>query len=337
LTLIVARNIFYFAKPVHLSMLLLILGLLMLTNTNMKLKLTSVFLFIFLSHAAFSQISMKVEPNGFFFMDGPDSVFFFRKTPGYLNGKYARCNDIHPLYGLDNVRLTEDFPADYLHQRGVFWAWHQIFIDGKQVSDGWELKNFEQKITDFEYRLRQGLGQINTHVDWLSPLWKGGKEAYLKEETQILVHPATKNFRRIDFEIRLKALTDRLTIGGSADEKGCGGFSVRLKLPEDVVFSGEGGPVEPQNTAVDAGRFVTISGSFLKGRQPGGMVIYSNPGNPAPSTKWILCKAASMQNAAFPGPTPVAIPFDQPLTLKYSLLIYRGEMNNRQIERALKF
>lgn len=293
-------------------------------------------LLIFFSISAYSQVNMVVRKNGFLIMDGTDSVFFFQKTPKDLNGKYSRCNYLHPLWGPENTRLTEDFPADHLHQRGVFWAWHQLFIDGKQVSDGWELKNFEQKITDFEYRMKHGQGQINTQVEWLSPLWKDGREAYLKEETQITIYPADKNFRRLDFEIRLKALTDRVSIGGSADEKGYGGFSVRLKLPADVAFSGENGPVEPQNTAVDAGRFVNISGSFLKNGKQGGVVMYSNPANPAPSTKWILRKSASMQNAAFPGREQIAIPFDQPLVLKYSLLIYQGEMSRRQIERAVR-
>lgn len=327
---------FYFSDFAGFSKLLVILVLLTLTNTNIMLKLIPALLLIFIAFPAFAQLNMVVEKEGFLFMDGKDSVFFFQKTPKDLNGNYRRCNYIHPLYGPDNSRLTEDFPADHPHHRGVFWAWHQIFIDGKQVSDGWELKNFEQKITDFEYRLRQGLAQINTHVDWLSPLWKGGKEAYLKEETQILIHPASKNIRRIDFEIRLKALTDRLTIGGSADEKGYGGFSVRLKLPQDVVFIGENGPVEPKNEAVDAGHVMNISGSFLKNGKHGGIVIYSNPKNPSPATEWILRKTASMQNAAFPGRNPVAIPFDKPLTLTYSLLIYQGEISAKQIRKALK-
>lgn len=332
----ILQRFFYFPNLINLSMLLAILVALTLTNTNVMLKLITVFILAFFSFSAYSQINMVVEKGGFLFMDGNDSVFFFQKTPKAMGGKYSRCNYIHPLFGPDNSILTEDFPADHLHHRGVFWAWHQIFIDGKQVSDGWEIKNFEQKITDFEYRLKHDLGQINTRVDWLSPLWKNGKEAYLKEETQIIIHPETNICRRIDFEIKLKALTDRLSIGGSDDEKGYGGFSVRLKLPENVAFSGEDGPVEPQNTAVEAGHILNISGSFLKNGKHGGIVIYSNPENPAPSTEWILRKSASMQNAAFPGRKRISIPFDQPLVLKYSLLVYRGEMNNRQIERALR-
>jgi len=300
------------------------------------LKLIPVILLIFFSFTGKSQINMVVKEDGFLFMDGKDSLFFYQKILKDKGGEYSRCNYIHPLYGPDNSRLSEDFPADHLHHRGVFWAWHQILIDNKLVSDGWELKNFQQKITDIEFRLQKGIGYLNTTVDWESPLWKDGSEPYLQEKTTITMYPETGNYRRIDFEIKLKALTDRLSIGGSDDEKGYSGFSVRLKLPADVSFSGENGLVEPTNTAVGAGNTMKIDGSFLKGGKKGGIVIYSNPENPVPSTNWILRKAASMQNAAYPGRQPVSIPFDEPLVLKYSLLVFQGDISTKQITKAMK-
>ena len=150
------------------------------------------------------------------------------------------------------------------------------------------------------------------------------------------IYPKAGNYRRIDFEISLKPLVDGLSIGGSDDEKGYSGFSVRLKLPEDVSFSSENGMIEPLNTAVDAGNIMKIAGSLLKEGKKGGVVIWSDPRNPAPNASWILRKKASMQNAAFPGRQPVAIPFDEPLILKYSLLIYQGDLKIKQIKKAVK-
>jgi len=300
------------------------------------LKLIPAILLIFFSFAGNAQINMIVKPGGFLFLEGKDSIFFYQRSPKDKNGEYSRCNYIHPLYGPDGSRLTEDFPADHPHHRGVFWAWHQIIIDDKPVSDGWELKNFQQKITNLEFMLQKGTGLLNTTVEWKSPLWKNGAEAYLKEDTKITIHTKSGNYRRIDFVIQLRALTDRLSIGGSDDEKGYGGFSARLKLPDDVTFIGENGLVEPVNTAVEAGNSMNISGSFLNDGKQGGAVIWSDPSNPAPSTSWILRKAASMQNAAFPGRKPIAIPFDQPLVLKYSLLIYQDNMSQNQIKKAVK-
>jgi hypothetical protein len=300
------------------------------------LKLIPVVLILVLTLTGKAQISMSVKQGGFLFMEGKDSILFYQKNAKDKNGEFAGCNYIHPLYGTDSSRLTEDSPADHLQPRGIFWAWHQILINNKPVSDGWELKNFQQKVTSVEYILKKGIGFFNATTEWKSPLWKNGEKAYLKEETKITIHPKTGNFRRIDFEIHLKALTDRLSIGGSDDGKGYGGFSVRLKLPSDVSFSGEKETIEPGNTAIEAGNSMNISGSFLNGRKHGGVVVWSDPSNPAPATSWILRKVESMQNVAFPGRNPVAIPFDQPLVLKYSLLVYQDSITQKQIKKAMK-
>lgn len=300
------------------------------------LKLIPAILLTGLSLSGFTQVNMVVKEGGFLFMEGKDSICFFQRTPKDKDGQYSRCNYIHPLYGMDGARLTEDFPADHLHHRGVFWAWHQILIKDKPVADGWELKNFEQKITDLEFRQQKGAGILKTEVDWKSPFWKSGSEAYLKEETTITMYPRKKNYRRIDFTIQLKPLTDWFSMGGSDDEKGYSGFSVRLKLPENITFYGEKGQIEPAVNAVEAGNTLKIAGSYLKNGGKGGIVIRSNPSNPSPSGHWIIRKKASMQNAAYPGRQPVAIPFDEPLVLNYSLLIYQGDLTARQIKKAVK-
>jgi hypothetical protein len=293
-------------------------------------------LFIFLITTGNAQINMVVKDGGFLFMEGKDSIFFYQKNPKSKDGAYSRCHYIHPLYAPDGTWLTEDFPSDHLHHRGIFWAWHQILIDGKQVADGWELKNFQQKVTNFEFRSLKGKGFIATTVDWRSSAWKSGDEAYLREDTRIIIHPLVGNYRRIDFEIKLNALVNNLSIGGSDDVKGYSGFSVRTKLPENVQFTGIKGLVESQNTAVEAGNFIKIGGAFLQDEKSGGVVMWSDLQNPSPATSWILRKKASMQNAAFPGRKPVAIPFDQPLLLKYSLLVFEGDMSHKHIKKALK-
>lgn len=300
------------------------------------LKLSSVILLSFFSFIGSAQINMLVKPGGFLFMEGKDSIFFYQKSMKDKNGEYGRCHYIHPLYSTDGSRLTEDFPADHLHHRGIFWAWHQILIGDMPVSDGWELKNFQQKVTNFEFILLNGNGVINTTVEWKSPLWENGKKAYIKEDSRITIHPVEGNYRKIDFEIKLKALTDRLSIGGSADEKGYSGFSARLRLPEDVKFLSDKESIEPQNTAITASNSMNISGSFLNGLKPGGVVIYSDPNNPKPSNNWILRKSASMQNVAFPGSTPVAIPFDHPLVLKYSILVYQGSISPKLVNKLFR-
>jgi hypothetical protein len=45
---------------------------------------------------------------------------------------------------------------------------------------------------------------------------------------------------------------------------------------------------------------------------------------------------ANMQNAIYPGRQPVAVPIGKPLVLKYSLLVFQGDMGTEQIKEAVK-
>jgi len=284
-----------------------------------------------------AQVRMQKAQGGLIFTENGENVLFYQKEPKNLEGKYERCNYIHPLWGIDGTVLTEDFPADHLHHRGVFWAWHQIWIDGNRIGDGWEIKDFEQDVTDIEYISREGgIAVLKTEVDWKSGLWKKqGKEVpYLKENSTISIHPKTGNFRKIDFEISLLALEENLSIGGSEDVKGYSGFSVRMILPEDVKFIGPKGETEPQNETVQSVGYVNISGSVCKNKGSGGIVIVDNPQNPGYPQPWILRAKNSMQNAAFPGNSTIPISTTKPLILKYSLLIYSGKMSDKKIQKS---
>jgi len=286
-----------------------------------------------------AQVRMQKQEGGFLFSENDEKVLFYQKEPKNLDGKSERCNYIHPLWGIDGTVLTEDFPADHLHHRGIFWAWHQIWIDGQRIGDGWEIKDFEQEVTDVEYFSKQGgIAVLKTEVNWKSNLWKkqGEKVPYLKEKATISIHPKIDNCRKIDFEISLLALEAYLTIGGSEDVKGYSGFSVRMALPEDVKFIGPKGVIEPQNEAIQSVGYVNISGSIGKNNGEGGIVMVDNPQNPGYPQPWILRKQKSMQNAAFPGNTTLPISNQKPLVLKYSLLVYSGKINEKGIQRMMK-
>ncbi len=285
-----------------------------------------------------AQISMKKTDDGILITDAGDKVFFYQMEPKNKNGKYTRNNYIHPLWGVDGAVLTEDFPDDHLHHRGIFWAWHQVWIDGKRVGDPWEIKNFEQNVSEVEFiRKKDGTGVLNTEVNWLSDQWKkhGRKIPYLRENTSITIHPKTGNYRQLDFEIRLLALEKNLSIGGSEDEKGYSGFSVRMVLPDDVKFTGPNGDITPEVTSVKSDGFVNISGSMGKNGGKAGIVIADNPVNPGYPQPWILRAKNSMQNPAYPGNKTIPVSPAQPLVLKYSLIVYSGNLGNRKIERIL--
>ncbi|SHJ04409.1 Methane oxygenase PmoA [Tangfeifania diversioriginum] len=305
----------------------------------MKLIAIPFLLLLIFSLNLHAQVTLQKEEGGLLFLENGEKILFYQSAPKNYKGEYERCNYIHPLWGIDGAVLTEDFPVDHLHHRGVFWAWHQVKIDGKRIGDPWLLENFEQNVTEVEFFLKpDGAGVLKTRVEWKSNLWlKQGKKApYLQESSKITIHPEERNYRRIDFEISLLALAENLEIGGSEDEKGYSGFSVRLKLPEDVEFTGPEGEVEPQTTAVESEGFINILGSMGTGGKNAGVVIVDHPENPGYPQPWILRSQNSMQNAAYPGNKTIPVSTTEPLVLKYSLIVYSRRMNERKIKRIME-
>jgi len=301
------------------------------------LLVTTIFGFMAMQIAA--QIKMQKKEGGILFTEDEKNVLFYQIDPKSKDGKYERCNYIHPLWAEDGTVLTEDFPLDHLHHRGIFWAWHQVWIDNQRIGDPWEIKNFEQDVAEVEFMAQKdGVGVLKTEVEWKSNQWIKSKRKvpYLKENATILIHPKSGNYRKIDFEIKLLALEDKLSIGGSEDVKGYSGFSVRMKLPKDVSFSGKTGEIEPQNTAVTSDGYINISGSILSEESRGGIVIIDHPENPGYPQSWILRKRNSMQNAVYPGRETVSVSTTKPLVLKYSLLIYSGKMNAKKIQKIIE-
>lgn len=316
--------------------ILLLKGTKMMMMMNKKSFLLTFFVLLF--GACSAQLSMKKTDKGILITEGDGNVLLYRTADKNAGGKCVRCNYIHPLYGIDGSVLTEDAPSDHPHHRGIFWAWRQIDVEDEPVADQWELKDFEQEIIEFEFmKQRNGNVILKTEVDWLSNHWKiDGKEMpFIKEFSQMEIWPTAGKVRRIDFEIHLRALEDGVKLGGSSDEKGYSGFAVRMKLPEDVRFSGPDGEVAPMNTAVTSPGYVNISGrTGLNGKQ-GGIVIIDHPDNPGYPQSWILREKNSMQNAKWPGRDPEDVKVANPLVLKYTLLVYTGKMKNKKIERFI--
>jgi hypothetical protein len=300
---------------------------------------TSLLLLVLAVSSVFGQIRMKKSKDGILFTEDNKNVLFYQLEPKSEDGKFERCNYIHPLWAADGTVLTEDFPKDHLHHRGIFWAWHQVWIGEQRIGDPWEIKSFDQKVTEVEFMAQKnGSGILNTEVEWESDKWikEGKKVPYLKENTTISIHPMIDNYRQIDFEIKLLALEENLTIGGSEDVKGYSGFSVRMKLPEDISFSGPEGKLQAIKTAVESNGYVDMEGSILKNGKRGGIVMVDHPENPDYPQGWILRERKSMQNAAWPGNQLIAISTKDALVLKYSLIVYSGELKDKKIRKIIR-
>jgi hypothetical protein len=259
-------------------------------------------------------------------------VLFYQREPKDHEGQYARNNYVHPLMSLDGDVLTEDFPEDHLHQRGIFWAWHQLWDGEERLGDGWTLEGFVTDVTRVETGVTDGTARLESEVEWRSPHFRGGAP-FIEERTAITVHRVAGDARVIDFEIALRAVAPGIRIGGSEDAKGYGGFSVRVRMPDGLVFTGEGGPVSPEELQVEAGPWVDLSAPYGEDGARSGVTILVHPTSPGYPQPWILRQKASMQNPVFPGREAVSVPADRPLVLRYRLVVHRGTASGEEIQR----
>ncbi len=301
-------------------------------NKTILLTLFSPFFFV----SAFAQLSMKRTDDGILLTDGNKKIAFYQKEAAMMNLDKGRNNYFHPVYLPDGTLITEDAPADHIHHRGIFWAWHQVLINGEPIGDQWELKEFIHDVKSVEFfRMEEGMATLKTIVNWNSPSYENGEKPFVQERARVNLYEQRKNYRILQFEIELKALVENVALGGSDDVKGYGGFSVRAKLPDDVTFSSDEGVVQPQNEAIRVGDYINVSGSMARDSRPGGVLIYS-ANEFETANDWILRSENSMQNAVWPGRQPVALSETEPIVLRYAVVLYSGEIKERRLLKTLR-
>jgi hypothetical protein len=287
-------------------------------------------------HVEQAAVRITKDPQGYWFTEGGTKVMFYQAERKALpDGQAARSNYFHPLYDLDGNVVTEDFPADHIHHRGIFWAWHQVRINGTAVQDQWMNRDSFWTVKNAETSSDGSSASLALRVVWESPLFtdaRGQRRPFVEERSVARVHRAEGSIRRIDFHQRLTALVDGVEIGGSEDAKGYGGFSYRVVMPPDIRFTGAQGVVTPIENAVGSSPWMDVAGSYgASGKS--GLTVLTHPSTTGFPQPWILRARGSMQNAVYPGRQLSAIPRDRPVILRYRVVLHRGELTSTEIER----
>jgi hypothetical protein len=158
----------------------------------------------------------------------------------------------------------------------------------------------------------------------------------VEEKTLIRITSQPDKPRTVDFTIQLRALHKDMRIGGSENDKGYGGFSTRIRLPDGIRFVGTTADVTPERTPVAAGPALDLPGRFGRDDKLSGLAILCHPSMPGFPQPWILRSKSSMQNVAYPGREAVALPTDGELTLRYRLVVHRGAAAPGDLQRWQK-
>lgn len=290
-------------------------------------RIIQLILILIIINPSFAQnFSYKKSSEGIGISENNKPVLFFQTKPKSVAGKYERSGYVHPLYDLKGYELTEDMPEDHPYHRGIFWAWHQVVVDGKKAANSWTSENIvyvpgKTQVTKSDKNIILSSQQVWQITD-------SGKAPVniINEIVRINVLKAKENYRIIDFSILLKPLVDNIKLGGSDDVKGYGGFCLRLKLPVNTQFISGDTVVEPKETVVMAGPWMDFKLNGI------GLTVFGYKDEPSSRHPWILRKSKSMQNVPYPGRIPVAIPVDG-LKLEYRVVVHDESCSKDEIEK----
>jgi hypothetical protein len=300
-----------------------------MTNLKWSLPLTAALLVT-------SMQTIVADQSGFAFHDVNDSTglelsengrpvyvynYGMRLAPG-VPEHYRRSSYLHPVYAPDGTVLTDDFNPDHLHHRGIFWAWEVVTVNGK-TDDVWTVKGFHQKFVRWLARETNGpMARLRVENGWYD-----GDHKFVKEQVEILTHPAAKEQQVLDFTLRFEALDQPVVIVGTpVEKKGYGGFAFRT-APRDggatntIIRTDQG--ISKKDGVLSRHPWAEIAGSF-KGK-PAGVRIEDNPANPGyPTNGWLMRHGFALLNVSYPGLEPLTLQPGKPLVLKYRVILFMG-------------
>lgn len=226
----------------------------------------------------------------------------------------ARCCYLHPVYAPDGTVLTDDFPPDHYHHRGIFWAWPIVTVGGQRY-DLWALRGIRH---EFVRWLAREAGEREARLA-AENAWKVGEQAAVKETIEILTGRAAGGRREMDFRLTLEAAGSPVELRGEpAEEKGYGGFSVRFAPREKTVITTDAG-IETGDSNMVRHAWAQLEGLF--GGRLAGLRIDSDPANPDFPNGWCL-RHYGFLGVNYPGLKPLTLQPGRPVTLRYRVTVF---------------
>ena len=225
----------------------------------------------------------------------------------------ARCCYLHPVHAPNGTVVTDDFPKDHYHHRGISWMWPIVNRNGVR-HDLWILKGIHRHFVRWlERRVEAERAVLSVENVWTID----GKEV-AREQVSIVTHRAQAGRRDIDFTLRFEALGEDLELSGAPEErKGYGGFNVRFAPRENTVIRA-GGKEVPRDS--DNDRYPWAEMSAVYSGKTATLRITDDPANPGHPIGWCLRKYGFL-GANFPGRESYKLSPGKPLVLRYRITL----------------
>jgi L-alanine-DL-glutamate epimerase-like enolase superfamily enzyme len=252
----------------------------------------------------------NVGDTGLKLTRGGKPVYVYNYGMMLANGapeERRRSSYLHPVWAPNGVIVTDDFPKDHYHHRGISWMWPVVIVEGTQY-DHWIGKGIKTRFVRWVARdasARQARLAVENG-------WFVGDRKVMREDVEVIADEAG-----LALKLVFTALVP-VKIGGTQEgKKGYGGLSFRFAPRKSTIVRTDAGD-EPKDTDLVPHPWAELEGEFEGGRAVSR--VYIDKGNPGYPNGWCLRRYGFL-GVNYPGLEPVEIVPGKPVTMKYRVKI----------------
>lgn len=275
-----------------------------------------------------NRFSLAETADGLSLSERGRPVFVYRHTPQLAAGvpeKYRRSTYIHPLFDLRGNVISDDFPKDHVHHRGLSWTWAHVGVGG-EVYDLWACEGVRQV---FEKWLAQENGPVCATLGVKNAWWTAQRKV-MDEWVWIRAFPANEYGRAIDVLLTLRAL-EPIDLSGRK-EKGYSGFGLRYGPRQTTIITTPRG-VEAADSDLKRFPWADESGKFAGSPTLSGAAIFQHSTNPSCPAGWCL-RDYGFIGVSWPGVEIIHLEPGKALTLRFRVWVHDGDAKEGQVPEA---
>jgi uncharacterized protein len=228
----------------------------------------------------------------------------------------ARCCYLYPVYAPNGVVVTDDFPRDHPHHRGISWMWPVVVVDGKTYNL-WAIEGIHDRFEKWKSR-RAGK---NKAVLAVQDGWYVGERRVVQENVEIVAHSLVDGRRNLDITVALRSVgSTEVEIGGTHEhDKGYGGgLEIRFAPRTETKIRTAAQEDAPNSDRLPAA-WAELTGNF------GGKIattrVTEDPSNPGAPNGWCL-RHYGFVGVEYPGLQLRRLDRKVPLSMKFRVSLW---------------
>lgn len=272
---------------------------------------------------------LKLSENG-------EAVFdynFGMQLADNVPKRYKRSSYVHPIYDLAGTVLTDDFPEDHFHHRGLSWMWPKVYVNDVHY-DLWHIYGMRNELEGihqvFDKWTIKETGPVCALIGAQNHWKLDDGKIVMDEDVLLRVFRKTDYGRAIDVKLTWTA-RENIRLSG-ADKKGYGGFTLRLAKRENAQITSQSGH-EASDSDLRRYAWTDYSAQFEGSEKISGAAIFQHPYNPEFPTGWCL-RYYGILGIAWPGVDEYSLAPQETLTLIFRVWIHTGDAVKGQVEKA---